>query len=80
MTAPTQSATELQAQFLGFQAFLLYWLQEEIDGQRQGPAVIALLETAIHLAIADIGRDNTAALVQSTFRRVAAGPTLHYPS
>ncbi len=48
------------------------WLQQKIAEDQRGSAVIAMLETALQLAITDIGEDDTARIMRSVFARVAA--------
>ena len=65
-----KSAEQLEAERAELKAYLAQWLDERVREDSNAAACFALLETAIELAVADLGKGYAQELITTTFDRV----------
>ncbi len=65
-----KSLEQLEAERAELKSYLAQWLDERVREDSNAAACFALLETAIELAVADLGKGYAQELIASTFNRV----------
>jgi len=65
-----KSAEQLEDERAELKAYLAQWLDDRVKEGTNAAACFALLETAIELAVADLGKGYAQELIAATFDRV----------